>query len=509
MKKNLIIRSFMLTAMIAFMASCTKKSTEYTHVIPADASAVVGIHVQSLMDKSGVSDQDKQKLIHVMKGEINAAAFQQVEKIIKDGSASGLSTKDPVYFFVSDLLPSVAVAMKINDMDKFNKTLEVILPEISGEPVTKTGEYSTFKFDGGLCAFNKSTLLIVASGYNEKIVSDLMKQRKDESIVKKASFESMSGKKGDITFFFTGDALPGMYKHQMNTTFYGIGNVDFKDIMVIGGLSFEKGRIALQVETTSENKEVREMLEKQNELYGRLNEAFLANFPASTLAYISVNANGEKLYDMLQENKNFRESLSLDKAEKIKDIFSAFKGDISIGLINITMNDMPTFMAYAEATSGAALNTLYESKADLRLRPSEDIIKLGENQYVYKSRQMNIFFGYKDNYMYVTNDELINKNIGKKENDSLKEAIYAPNMKGKYQYGAINMKAILDLPVVKMLSVMGGREAAVYMDVASKASYFEASGEGNGRVNINLWLVDQDTNSLKQIADLVRQYAGM
>ncbi len=256
MKKNLISRLLMLVAITAFMVSCTKKSSEYTNVIPADASAVVGIHTQSLIDKSGVNDEDKQKLINALKGEMNAATFQQVEKIIKDGSASGLSTKAPIYFFTSNLLSSPAVTMKVSDIDKFNKTLEVILPEISNEVIATTSGFSTFKFDGGICAFNESTLLIIESGYDEKIVADLMKQDKEQSVAQNSYFESMSGKKGDVTFFFTLDALPNMYKRQMKTTLNGMENVDPRDIAVIGGLSFEKGRIAVQVETTSDKKEV-------------------------------------------------------------------------------------------------------------------------------------------------------------------------------------------------------------------------------------------------------------
>ncbi|NDV84079.1 DUF4836 family protein [Bacteroides sp. 51] len=510
MKKNLIARLFTLVVLVACMASCSEKSSEYTNVIPADASAVVAIHFQSLVDKSGVSNDDKQKLIDAMKGELNAATFQHVEKIIKDGSASGLSIKDPVYFFTSSLIPSAAVVMKVSDMDKLNKTFEVMASEQISDPVTKIDGYYLVKIKGAsVCAFNESTLLITEERNSDKIVADLMKQTKDESIAKSAYFQSMAKKKGEITFFSTMDALPSMYKRQMDMTLGSMDNIDPKDIGVAGGLNFEKGKIALHFEAVSENEKVKEMFKKQNDISGKLSEAFLANFPSSTLMYMSVNVNGEKLYDMLQENKDFREGLSLDKAEKVKAIFGSFKGDISGGLINVTMSDMPTFAAYAEAKNGAALEALYEAKGDLGLRRSEDIVKLGDNEYVYKSRQMNVFFGYKDNYMYATNDELLYKNIGKKEDKSLKEAAYASNMKGKHQYVVIDMKAILDLPAVKMLSAMGGKEAARYIDMASKVSYFEVIGEGNNQSNINLWLVDKDTNSLKQIIDLAKQYAGI
>lgn len=509
MKKNLISRLAMLVIMVAFMASCTEKSSEYTNVIPADASAVIGIHTQSLIDKSGVSNDDKQKLIDAMKGELNAVTFQHVEEIIKDGSASGLSTKDPIYIFTSSTLSSAAVVMKVSDVDKLNKTFEVMTSEQITEPITQKVGFNLVKMQGtGLCAYNES-ILLVTEARDEKIISDLMKQDAEQSIVKSANFQSMLKKKGDITFFCNMDAFPNAYRGRLNVGFNDTENVDPKDLGFAGGLSFEKGKITLHAEVVTENEEVEKALKKQSGFGGKLNETFLGNFPASTLMYVSLNVNGEKLYNLLQENKDFREGLSLDKAEKIKAVFDSFKGDISGGLINVTMSEMPTFVAYAEAKSGIALETLYEAKGDLGMRRSEDIVKLGDNEYVYKSRNMNIFFGYKDKYMYATNDELIYKNIGKKETKSLKDAAYASNMKGKGQYAVIDMKAILDLPAVKMLSAMGGREAATYIGMASKISYFEVIGEGNNQSTINLWLVDKDTNALKQIVDLGKQYAGI
>ena len=504
MKKSVIGQLFALAAMATFMASCTE-TPEYINVIPADASAVVGIHIRSLIDKSGVSDDDKRKLIDAMESGLNPATFRQVEKIMKDGSESGLSVKDPVYFFAGGRLPSAAVVMKMDDMDKFGKALEVMLPEVSDYPVTEAGGYRLFRLGESVCAFNESALLIIAVNHGDSIVSGLMKQSRDESIAGNAYFRNMSGKKGDITFFFTPDALPGTYKRRMSAM-SGLEHVNPGDIAVIGSLSFEKEQIALQVETASENKEAGELFKKQNELYGKLNNTFLARFPASTLAYSSLNVDGEKLYGMLQEYKDFREILSPDN---VKELFGAFKGDVSVGLTRVTNDYLPIFAAYAEAASGAALSALYESKAGLGLGRWEEIVRLGEDQYVYKSFLTNVYFGYKDNYIYATNDKSIRENPGKEEDKSLKDAIYAPNIDGKSQYAAIDIKAILNLPVVKMLAAFGGREAAAYMKIASKLSYIEVTGEGNNRANINIRLADEETHSLKQIVDLVKQYAGL
>lgn len=105
-------------------------------------------------------------------------------------------------------------------------------------------------------------------------------------------------------------------------------------------------------------------------------------------------------------NEEFRRNVSLAKAEEVKSLFASFDGDISIGLINVTMNSAPTFAAYADAKNGNALKALYDKKKELKLGRNEDIIQLGENEYVYKSNTNNVFFGIRNKQMYATNDEL-------------------------------------------------------------------------------------------------------
>ena len=53
MVKRMISRLSVLAVLIVFMAACSKKA-EYIHVIPADASAVASINLNSLADKAGL-----------------------------------------------------------------------------------------------------------------------------------------------------------------------------------------------------------------------------------------------------------------------------------------------------------------------------------------------------------------------------------------------------------------------------------------------------------------------
>ena len=512
MNKNLISRLFMLVAIVAAMVSCTEKTSEYTNVIPADAAVVVEIHAQSLLDKSGANnDEDKQKLIGAISDGLNAATSKHVEQIIKDGSASGLSVKDPVYIFSNKQVNAVGIAAKVDDIKKLKNTFEVMATEEIIEPITESNGLHFVKFDNeGICVFNESTLLVYQVRRADDIkeqATKLMKQDAKAGVAENASFQNMLKKKGDIRFFFNLDALPREQRHQFGSSFSEDANI--KEIDICGSLSFEKGKIALLAEICTDNKEVKDLLKKQQEITGKLNETFLANFPASTLMYMTFNINGEKLYDMIQNDERLSKQFQQADAEMLKGIFSSVKGDISLGLTNVTMSEPPTFIAYAEAKNGSALEQLYAAKDDLKMRSSDDFTKVGDNEYILKSRDITLYFGYKDSYIYATTDPVAHKNIGKKESKSLKEAAYASHMKGKSQFVVIDVKSILDLPMVKMLSAMGGREAATYINVISNISYLEVTGNQDNQSEINLWLTDEDTNSLKQIVDLAKQYAGL
>ena len=64
--------------------------------------------------------------------------------------------------------------------------------------------------------------------------------------------------------------------------------------------------------------------------------------------FINMGVKGDGLYNLLSENKEFRSTVSIAKADEVKELFSSFNGDISAGLINVTMNSAPTFLAYAD-----------------------------------------------------------------------------------------------------------------------------------------------------------------
>ena len=448
MVKKMISRLLVSAMLIVFIAACSQKS-EYTSAIPADASAVASINLKSLADKSGLKDKEneaaKQKMIEALKSGTTAATFQQLEKVLNNPKESGIDVDAPVYVFTSPSFPYASLVTKILDIDKLRTSLDVMVKEQICQPVEDTDGYS---------------YAVVANqnifAFNETTAMLVQVNRKSQ-------MENAQKSIGEL----------------MKQT---------PEKSIAGNAGFQK-------------------MQKQK---GDVN--FLASLAALPQAYarqLNIGPNGEELYNLLQENEEFRNTVSISKAEEVKALFASFNGDISAGLINITMGKDPAFVAYADVKNGNALKALYDNKKALNLKRGEDIVLLSDNEYVYKSKAMNIFFGFKDNQMYATNDELLYKNIGKAADKSIKDTSYASDMKGKNFFFVINMDAILELPIVKMMTGFGGEEYQTYYNLASQVSYLEVSNVSDGVSEVDLILKNKDTNSLKQIVDFVKKFTGM
>ena len=210
MAKKMISRLSVLAVLIVFLAACSKTS-EYTNVIPADASAVASINLKSLAAKAGLNDKEneaaKQKVLEALKSGMNAATFQQLEKVMNNPGESGIDVESPFYAFSSSSFPYPAVVGKVSNEDNLHASLDVMAKEQICQPVSEADGYSFTTMNGSLLAFNSSTVIIVTvngTSQTDKAkegITALMKQTADNSIVKSGAFQKMEKQKSDVNFF--------------------------------------------------------------------------------------------------------------------------------------------------------------------------------------------------------------------------------------------------------------------------------------------------------------------
>lgn len=517
MKKNLFLHLSVLAVLIVSIISCSLKTTEYTNAIPADATPIVSINLKSLAEKAEINDKENRealtKLTDAMKSGMNASTIQQLEAVIKDPSKSGLDITVPIYIFSAPTFDYPTLVAKVKNEEDLKSFFEATQKETLNSPVT-TGDGYNFVQVGKqvLLAFNASTLLAVSykdTAQLDKIkegIARFLKQTEEDSINKIMAFKKMQKLSGEINLLFSPSTTQSIFAKQFN--FNMPKGIDLKDLMSLASLSFEKGKIEMQVENYTEDPELKAMLKKQAEGTRPIENTFLKYFPKTTIALFSIGLNGDEFYHAIQENDVLPNKLSGIQTAVMENFLRAFQKDLTLGLINVTMSEAPSFLAYAAVKDNAFLKDLYEKKGELGLKPSEEIVKLNEDEYVYKSRNFNLFFGVRDKQMYATNDELLYKDIFKKVDPSAQDTNYASGLKGKRVAFVINAEVILDLPVVKLLTEYGGTEYKMYHSLVSRISYLEMTGDSD-KATFTLQLKDKNINALKQIVNFTKEFAGL
>ncbi len=513
MLRKMFFRFSVLTLLIATVSSCSKKAGEYTHIIPSDAM-VVSMDLKSLTDKAGIQGNDaeqmKQTLLDAVTRGTDASTRSQIEKVIRDPSESGIALDEPFYIFSSPTIQgNVAIAIKTSNIKNLRNTLKAFSTVNSQNGY----EYVTLGQRGPLLAFNETTVLILSNNSAptdelRRSAEKLMKQTAENSIREQKGFRKMTDQKGEITFWAPLSAFPNaeLLKSSMAVP----TEIDLKQVAVIGGFSFEKGKAVAEIDYYTENKEAKKLLDRRSDAIGSISNTYLKNLPASTLGFMSFSIHGEELYKMLQENPEFRRAIPGDATEQLESVCKAFKGDITLALTSVSLdrrfNPNPSFVMLAEVKDKASIRELHrlieEEGATMQIR------KRGEGEYVM-SVDMEIFLGERDKIFYVTNELSLLANLDKGLDKSLKDASYASHAKGKSMYGVVNIASILDMPLVKLAAGMGGEEAQTYYQLGSLFEYVEFYVEKDSKTTFVLQMSNKETNALKQVVDFARGFAGL
>lgn len=504
--------------MLTFVLTGCHKDGDYVNVVPKDAYAVASVDLKSIVTKCALTDSENSRIQQVLgdlvRGGLSAETQNEAETIIKSPSELGVDFQSPIYIFASPSFSQPTVLMRVDDSKKLKSTLETMAKENICQQLGEADGYTFTVIDSELLMFSKTALILANftghSAYEELkgSVTKLLGQAQSESIASQKIFEKMNARKEDIKFFASMQAIPAEYRQQLNMTAMN-SNTELDDLSILGGLNFGNGDIKLQTTYYTNNKETEEMLRKQSKAAETIDRDFLSYFPKSTMAYASVGVNGKKLYEVLAENKELLDEIPFLSTETGKAVVSSFNGDISVGITALNMSGVPTVLAYAKMKNSDMLDAIYNGKDFFLNAGFESIEKKGKNEYIYKSPAVTVYYGMKKKTFYATNDKQLFDSVCKDANPSLEDADYVKNIKGKTFFAGIDVKTVLDMPLLKMAVGMGSAENQMYYNVASQVDYIEMSNTADGANDIRIVLADKNTNSLRQLVTFIGQFVGM
>lgn len=501
MKKNLLL--FFSVALI--MISCEKKSGTYTAVIPSDVTALISLDTKGMIQKSGVSEDQRTefiaKLMTELRHSMDDTSTNALESFLRDPETVGISASDRTYIFaLAAEAEQTAVLMSIKDRSKLEETFSTLAKGQTATPITQANAYSwVILGEKTVCGFDDHSMLIMIAQDESQIeqikqtYNTLFTLKPEKSITSAKNFQKMTDQQYDIEFIVATKEAYKMMLSSIYSEMLSTSGFQFEDLYFIGGINFEKGRVAMRVENFSENPKTVEMFEKQTAIYGKLGSTFIDYYPATTLLYAAAKLNGAAICDLFQQNQRLEKALNQD----IIKIISSIKGDISLGVTAIPSN-MPMISLYAEVENDAIIKYIMDNQKEMKIQIQQN----SENDYTITSYGIEVYFGMADNFVYFTNDKSAHKEIGKGVKDALSKSQWATTIKKSNSYMLLNIDQIMKQAVVKELLSMGlGRNGGKVVTALEQLSYVETFSASPLEMQMNICVKNENENILKVIID--------
>lgn len=499
------IWGFALLAVVTFLASCSPQS-EYINAIPKDAAMVMSFDFRTMAEKSGISGKGGEKVVakltDALKSGLEGEAYKTAEKIIQHPSESGLSLTDKVYMFVTPHSNAFALLAKVDDEGKVKDLLEALKDEqICTELKSESGCTWT-QMGTALCAFNNGTFLLMDSNKGDALslkgsILSLMRQDAENNYAKTADFGKLSSAKGEIVTVMNMSFIPNDITMQMRMGMPA--DLKLEDIKYLVSATFEKGKIVVNMETLIENKDLIAMYEKQSVASAPIKGTYLEYFPANTLVWAGGNINGKEIYGLLCENPTIKQSLDSPMLPiDIEGIFSSIHGDVAIGYSSLLNNDL---LVYADVTNKDFLQSFEDLRPLLAMTGGQmQLNSTGMDQYEFRMYRQSIWFGVKDNMLYISNNEKLADEAGRRYGVSLRNTPWVGEVTKNRLFMAFNAAQLVkDIQENPQLSRMLGDNAGIFNAILGPCDYMDAMAPDWKGAQMNIVMKDKEVNVLQLI----------
>ena len=503
------------------------------------------------------------KLTDALKSGLEGEAYKTAEKIIQNPSESGLSFTDKVYMFITPHSNAFALLAKVDDEGKveallealkneqictelksesgctwtqmgtalcaFNKGTFLLMGSNKGDALSlkgsllslmrqdaensyvKTTDFGKLKSESGctwtqmgtaLCAFNKGTFLLMGSNKGDALslkgsLLSLMRQDAENSYVKTTDFGKLASAKGEVVTVMNMSFIPNDITMQMRMGMPA--DLKLEDIKYLVSATFEKGKIVVDVETLIENKDLIAMYEKQSAASSCIKGACLEYFPANTLVWAGGNINGKGIYDLLCENPTIRQALDNPMLPiDIEGIFSSIHGDVAVGYNSLSNNDL---LIYADVTNKDFLQSFEDLKPLLAMTGGQmQLNSTGKDQYEFRMYRQSIWFGVKDNLLYISNNERLADEAGRRYGVSLQNTPWAGQVTKNRFFMAFNAAQLVkDVQENPRLTRMLGSDAAMFNAILGPCDYMDVMAPDWKSAQMNIVMKDKEVNVLQLI----------
>ena len=540
--KNLL--ALLSLACVLLFASCKQEQSnaipDHLKVIPSSSTFVLSINAKDIVDKGDLDKFKNLNLYKLAKEELadrDAKAFKFMESFLSNTRSSGLNL-DQIYMFMQQLgeyQSLVAFTFGVSNSSKLEKWLneaKKVNNEFEEAEIIKGEGFHKFRMDRSTLLIWDDTkaLLLMISEYDEDRYpspESLLTIDDEHSIVADTNFMASYNNRKDVTMWFSiekianrswemrevREQLPALYEYLED-----VRNASF-DI----SLAFEKGEATMSMSVWPAD-----FIEKYNAKYPILktdfDESLYTYFPDKNYFVAKFSLNIQEYYKMLvdafdkivegqewdeNEYQNMEKAAAILKSDSIANIVNIFKGDVLGSITGFQDGAIPIpYFAVGLTVNG---EESFEQLAALIQQGLGIELQKQGSYYAYPIEEdMNIYFAYKDDIVYITNQETARESFYKQGfENNISSSDISSQLKNSILYYYLNLNfnnypATISATVNSAAAYSG---YGMFSNVLSKLSDLSLTYQGGNTYNLTLKLKDNDENILKTIVKVIDEFA--
>ena len=486
--------------------------SDYRDVLPADSFFTLSVDVASLYDKSGAGPLEQHPLYARLESELSAVDVLTPEEkeylltLLKTPAESGLDAGKALFLFMSLGAPDgAAVSMSVassqqiglllplSDRAKFEALLDRIcqksgLARKTQDGVTCLPFGDSDPYSGLFACDDRAALLYFATGDLDAVCADaaaLFAQKRSESLMGNAEIAAALSGRNDVNMVVSYAGFTSLMNNPMLSS---LPMVDaLKAITVIGSTNFEQGEIVSDFEVIYPDAESRRKVEEFYAYVRPMSGDLVRYVGDAPTAVMGCGLDGEKLLSLLASMPG---GAALTSSPQVAQVMKAFAGDLLVEFEGMTPDGRyPIATLLAQVNDPSALDVIVANLAGMPVQAS------GEGAYTLNLGDVTVWFGVKDNVLYVTNSTASKSALDGSpiEQNKAVAKLFDGQVSAFYlRFGAVN-----DL----LLRFGGsGPELEAARSVLSLFDVMEVnSTTEHGRMVVRM--TDRDQNSFKSLCD--------
>lgn len=400
MKRYLFMVGILL---MCFLGSCSGGVEE---AIPAASQIVFKVNLDDIGDQG---DIDQNKISKEIQDFIDKPTPQKLQSLMQHPLLLTAVLEKEAYGFTTNDYIGIAAAVRSKSM--LNDVIGAFKKQgLATEPQSQGGYDWTVYKKQWLIGYDGSRFLMMgpcAEGAQPALKQNmlaLLHQSKDDSFAANKAFDRLSGKKGDIAVYAPLANLPDLLGGQ-----FALGvpeNVDPSDVQVFLDVKFEKGKIHIEGESTSDNEDIAKQMDEQSSQLPRIKGSFLKQVPGHFLIWGALGLDGNRSLQSLKKNHTISDFLLAMNAGVDADlIMKSIKGDAAFCVPYLKKNGDVAFLFNAELVKKDFLNDVdYWKKSVAEIGKGSRMTDAGKDTYNLVMPDFNGRFGVQGTTFFATND---------------------------------------------------------------------------------------------------------